>query len=324
MTAVTMPKMNPSVKLLYEELVRRGVEVTPVSLIKGGTLLLFTYDGVNRAISGTTPDVTSATGVVIADNKYAASTVAERANIAVPETILYGDDDAAHLFLRRHGRIVVKPLDGSHGNGISTNVTDEASLAMAIEKARQESDVILLQQYVAGKDLRVVVIDGAVAAVAERVPAMITGDGTRTIRDLILYENETNPLRGEFYEKPLNAISMDAAIAYLGQDGLNRVPSQDEQVQVVGTANIGTGGHAEEKTQTTPKAILADAVAYAKATDVFICGVDFLVDEATGKWFFIEANTSPSFGLHLWPTKGEPIDLVNIFLDAVLATSPKT
>lgn len=323
MTITETPKMNSSVKLIYEELIHRGIDVTPVGLVKGGTLLLFMHNGVRRAITGTTPDLTSATGVKIADNKYAASIAAQQAGIAVPETLLYDDEGEARAFLKRHKRIVVKPLDSSHGNGITTNVVDELSLTAAVEKARQESDVVLLQQYVTGSDLRVVVIDGKVVAVAERVPAAVIGDGVHTIQDLIIHENATNPLRGEYYEKPLNVISLEAAIAYLSQDGLTRIPDSNERVQVVGTANIGTGGHAEDKTHSTPKAILDDAIAYAEATGTFVCGVDFLVDEATGQWFFIEANTSPSFGLHVWPTKGEPVDMANIFLDAVLATSPK-
>ena len=310
--------MKTSVKQIYDALCARNIDIEIVQLPDEATLLLFTYEGKLRAISGTSPDLTSATGRTIANNKYASAQVARRLDIPLPETLLYEDDAQADAFLRRRQIIVVKPLDAAHGNGVTTSIQSVDQLQKAISSAREQSDTVLLQQQVSGTDLRVLIIGGALAAVAERVPAKVIGDGQSTIAELITKENDTNPLRGVNYEKPLNQIDVTAVVRYLGEEGMHRIPKEGESVQVVGTANIGTGGHAVNRTGEIPTQIVDQAVIFAKETGAFMCGVDFLYDQSTQEWYFIEANSSPSLGLHLWPTIGESIDVTTLYVDRLL------
>jgi hypothetical protein len=176
----------------------------------------------------------------------------------------------------------------------------------------------LLQQQVSGNDLRILIIDGQLAAASERVPASVVGDGSSTIMQLIEKENITNSLRGVNYEKPLNKIDVDSALQFLGESVLHTIPKKGESVQVVGTANIGTGGHAINRTDAVPAAIIDEAKKFASSTGVYTCGVDFLYDQSSQSWYFIEANSSPSFGLHLWPTEGEAINVTQIFVTRLL------
>lgn len=314
--------VNTTVRLIYDELLRRDISVELVPLRWGNTLLLFEYAGVLRAISGTSPDITSATGRTIASNKYASFVVAQKIGMKTPETVRYLSNEAAARFLKKHGRIVVKPLDSSHGNGVSVDVTTEKMLGEALEGARCYSTEVLLQQMVCGADLRVLVIGGRVAGVVERQPASVLGDGSQTLRELIVQENN-NPLRGENYEKPLNKIDIAQAEQYLGLARLESVPGRGEPVQVVGTANIGSGGKAVNRAGRIPKALLDEAVRFATTTGLFVCGVDFMYDEASTAWNFIEANSSPSFGLHTWPSEGEPVDVAKLYVETLLDSYAK-
>ena len=65
-------------------------------------------------------------------------------------------------------------------------------------------------RYVAGNDYRCLVIGGKVAAIAERVPASVVGDGAHTVRELVDIAN-ADPRRGIGHEKVLTRIKVDEA-----------------------------------------------------------------------------------------------------------------
>lgn len=310
--------MNTSIQRIYNELLDRKLDVRHASVL-GGTFLAFKYNGKVRTISGVNSDLSSSASRTICDNKHITDLVAGMIGIATPDTTAYVDSVSAEAFLKRHTTIVVKPADGAHGNGITTNITTIEQLEAAITKALQYSisNNVLLQQQVKGDDYRVLVLDGEVIAAAERVPASVTGDGASTIAALIEHENVTNPDRGIYYEKPLNKIDVTAAMRYLGAR-LNTIPEDGEQVVVVGAANIGSGGKAIDRTNTIPAEMAAVATRICKEIGAFICGVDFMYDVSKQSWHLIELNSSPSFGLHHSPSVGEGTDVTKLFVDRIL------
>ena len=77
--------------------------------------------------------------------------------------------------------MVVKPARGEQGVGISVDVRDPKDVAAAaIDEARKYCDTVLLEEYVQGIDLRIIVIDGKVVAAATRKPPRIQGTGQDT------------------------------------------------------------------------------------------------------------------------------------------------
>ena len=309
--------MNRSVQVLYDVLKARGLHPEAVASVRG-TMLLFEYAGRLRAINGTAPDLSSATGRTIANNKHLSYIVARKVGVRTPETVLYESSQQAAAFMRTHGRIVVKPLDAAHGDGVSVGIETEDALRRAVREAQRHSPTVILQQQVSGADIRVLVAGDTVVAVAERRPAYVTGDGTQTIETLVEQENE-NPLRGVHYEKPMNVIDVERAKQYVGARFATEIPAEKTRVQVVGTANIGSGGTAVNRTDTVPPQLCDEAVRFATEVGLFICGVDFMYDETTKDWYFIEVNSSPSFGLHLWPSEGEAIAVADRCVEALLA-----
>ena len=69
---------------------------------------------------------------------------------------------------------------------------------------------VVVETYVAGNDYRCLVIGGKVAAIAERVPASVTGDGEHTGPQLVEIAN-ADPRRGIGHEKVLTRIKVDEA-----------------------------------------------------------------------------------------------------------------
>src|SRR5439155_3493104 len=76
--------------------------------------------------------------------------------------------------------------------------------------AQSRSGDLVVESYVAGNDYRCLVIGGKVAAIAERVPASVVGDGEHSVRQLVETANQ-DPRRGIGHEKVLTRIVVDTA-----------------------------------------------------------------------------------------------------------------
>lgn len=311
--------MKTTAAFVYDELTNRGIDVQHVN-IASGSFFIFEYRDKLRMMSGVSTDLSSSTSRTICNNKNITTVIANRLGIKVPATELYLDDKMAVEFLRKYKTIVIKPIDGAHGNGVTVNVTSSKLLTEALARARSNSTSggIILQQQVKGSDYRILVIGGSVAAISERIAASVTGDGIHTFEQLILHENEQNIKRGHNYKKALNYIDVEAAQLFLN-DRMNDIPEKGETVLVVGTANIGTGGTAVNRTGKVPARMVKEAERIVAEIGAFSCGVDFMYDGDKNEWFLIELNGSPSFGLHHSPTEGSAVDVTKIFVDKLLA-----
>ena len=108
------------------------------------------------------------------------------AGVRVPAQ-LDGDASPSEIaeFVKQCGRVVVKPARGEQGRGISVAVSEPDEVKAAIAAAKAVSEMVLLEDYIQGEDLRLVVINYRVVAAAIRRPPSIVGDGERTVRQLI-------------------------------------------------------------------------------------------------------------------------------------------
>jgi len=125
--------------------------------------------------------------VDIASDKKLTNRLLDSAGLPVPRSEVVETEDEAVAAARRVGYpCVLKPLDGNHGRGVVLDLRDEAAVRAAFPVALRESrsrDVVV-ESHITGRDYRCLVIGGRLAAVAERVPASVTGDGVRTVREL--------------------------------------------------------------------------------------------------------------------------------------------
>ena len=157
--------------------------------------------------------LTSAIGVDVASDKSLTNRLLDSAGLPVPRADVVDTEDGAVAAARRLGfPCVVKPLDGNHGRGVHLDLRSEEAVRAAFHGALAQSrggDVVI-ETYVAGNDYRCLVIGGKVAAIAERVPASVTGDGEHTVRELVDIAN-SDPRRGIGHEKVLTRIKVDEA-----------------------------------------------------------------------------------------------------------------
>ncbi|HEX5149762.1 MAG TPA: acetate--CoA ligase family protein, partial [Candidatus Limnocylindrales bacterium] len=191
---------GPSTQALIDEAVSRDI---PFIRLDRHSLVQFGHGLHQKRIRATMTSLTSAIGVDIASDKSLTNQLLDSAGLPVPRAEVVTTAEEATAAARRLGfPCVVKPLDGNHGRGVHLNLMDEEAVRSAFAGALGESrsgDVIV-ESYVAGNDYRCLVIGGKVAAIAQRVPASVTGDGEHTIRELVEAAN-ADPRRGIGHEK---------------------------------------------------------------------------------------------------------------------------
>ncbi|MDB5166326.1 MAG: Cyanophycin synthase [Candidatus Saccharibacteria bacterium] len=256
---------------------------------------------------------TSALSTIIADRKDLFFELCEPLDFPLPPTVLLEksmslDED----FLNAHGTVVVKPTNQAHGKGVSVGITSQTHLDTAVQFARSFSSRVMIQKHITGNDYRLLFVDNKLAAAAIRRPAFVIGDGERTIRELIEVENASQN-RSKGYQATLTEIDTDAAERFLGKV-MSSVPAYGEEVQAVGTANIGRGGVAIDVTDTIDPEIVAIGQGLVDHFGMGLCGVDIIIDEE-GRPYVIEINTGPSLGLHEFPFEGKARDTPNAYLD---------
>ncbi len=131
--------------------------------------VVFRMDALGRLQAGGLTIINPPRAIEIAVDKFLATAKLQAAGLTVPRTACCQTvDEAMTYFERLEGSVVVKPLFGGEGRGI-TRLDDEALALRAFTMLEQLGAVIYLQEFVPheGRDVRVLVIGDRVLA-AER------------------------------------------------------------------------------------------------------------------------------------------------------------
>ena len=232
-------QLKVSTRVLYDEMVRRNVDVD--ILDSSSSLLEYTSNnGEKHFLFSTCSDKSSATGLIIAGSKVRTAVVARRMNIPTPEQVICRDIREVRKFLAIHRQIVVKPVLGSGGAGVSTNITKIDELERSYHYAKNYSNTVVAQQHIIGDDVRLLIVGGAFRSAVIRKPAFVVGDGTLSIELLIATAN-TDMSRNDDSQSSLMHISPHDARRYLGEK-IFTTPVDGKKVRVGGPATVSLGG----------------------------------------------------------------------------------
>lgn len=302
-------ELNPYALIIVREAVRRGIAVQVIDAEAGYFEL--SMGGRSITCRESLSELTTAVAMSRCDDKAVTHRLLERAGLAVPAQRTVTGMEEALDFLRAHESVVVKPARGEQGAGISVDVRDEASLDAALDRARAHCDTVLLEEFVRGEDLRVIVIDGEVVAAAVRLPAHVRGNGRDTIRDLI----EKASRRREAATGGESHIPLDEetsrCIGAAGYD-LDDVLEEDLEIRVRSTANLHTGGTIHDVTERLNPVLGRAAVQAAEVIGIPVTGLDLIVPSVEGTTYrIIEANERPGLANHEpQPTAERFVDLL--------------
>ena len=304
-----MEDLNPYARIIAEEALNRGIRLE-VTDPEWGELRL-SLGGRSVLTRESLSEFTSAVALSRCDDKRVTRRILERAGVRVPRGVLATEDelDAAAALLADVGEVVVKPARGEQGKGITMGVTDERALERAVTVAAQHCPDVLVEELVAGDDLRVVVIDHEVVAAAIRRPAEVVGDGRRSVRELVRWTSRRRErATGGESRIPVDDTTAET-VAAAGHD-LDDVLPEGQRLRVRRTANLHTGGTIVDVTDRLHPDIADAAVRASRAIGIPVTGLDFLVPDVEGpEHVFIEANERPGLANH------EPQPVVERFVD---------
>ncbi len=313
-------RLGPSTSAIVNACVQKGI---PYLRLDTDSTVQLGYGARQKRIQATVSSQTSNIAVELAADKNETKRRLGNANIPVPAgEVVHTENDLQDVLRRLDFPLVVKPLDGNHGRGVTTNIQTVGALFDAFLMAKEHGDSVLIEQFAHGHDYRLLVIDYKLCAVAQRIPARVIGDGTSTIRQLVDAINR-DPRRGNGHVNLLTKITLDeATLTCLKEHNLtpDTVLPAGQELYLKKTANLSTGGTSVDVTDTVHPEIKAMAERTARLIGLDICGIDVIAKDITRSLrasgaVVIEVNAGPGLRMHTHPSAGKPRDVGKAIAD---------
>jgi cyanophycin synthetase len=306
--------LGPSTAAIVAAARKRRIPVLRLTPTRG--LIQLGYGVYQKRIQASETSTTSAIAVDTCQDKALTNQLLSIIGVPVPEGRAVSSADEAWEAAQRVGLpVVIKPVDGHQGKGVSVNLTSEAEVRAAYTIADAHGQV-LVERFITGDDYRLLIVGGKLVAAARRDPAHVVGDGERTVAELVAITNR-DPRRRPGHGSVLTRITLDeAARLVLEQQGLSEtsVPEAGQNVLLRSNSNLSTGGTAVDVTDLVHplNAQVAELAAQILALDV--AGIDVLCQDITRPLAeqggaVVEVNAAPGLRMHLAPAEGQPRDV---------------
>jgi cyanophycin synthetase len=312
--------LGPTTSSLVAEARRRGI---PAIRLDERSLVQLGYGKYQQRIRASVTSRTSNIAVETASDKELTNQLLHDVGLPVPRhRLVRSADDAVAAAERLGYPVVTKPLDVSHGRGVSINLQNAEQVRWGYEQAAEYRSYVLVEQFLEGYDYRVLVINDQVVAVAQRVPAHVVGDGEHTVAELVELTNQ-DPRRGIGHEKVLTRITINEQAERLLEKTdytVDTVLAPGEIFYLRSTANISTGGTAIDRTSEIHYDNIEIARRAARVVGLDIAGIDIITPDISQSLReigggIVEVNAGPGFRMHLQPSEGTPRNVAKPVID---------
>ena len=286
-------QLSLSSQIIITEARKRNIKVTIIVPEKG----LFTLQNGPNTVHCCS-SLTERSSVVSAEiclDKYLTNAVLRQTHIHVPDQIEAGSSKKNNAFFNKYKRVVTKPPSQSMGRGVSVDIRSIEEMEETIRILRvSEDESVIIEEFVEGEDVRVVIIGHKYAAAIHRTPPAVTGNGTDSIETLIRAINITKPDDNQI---PLNYETKRCV--KLSNYKLTDVLPAGETIPVRKNANEHTGGVPEDVTDIVSPYIRGIAEEISRIINIPLIGIDFLVPKVDGdEYTVIEVNSRPGLDGH--------------------------
>lgn len=302
-------EVNIYAGIIINEARRRGINVEMLDAENG--FFRLNLGGRSIVCRESLTEMTTAVAMSRCDDKAVTRRILKKAGLRTPEQLVVSEHTDIESFLRTYKSGVVKPAKGEQGEGVFVDLRTTSEVRKAIDQASLLCEKVILEEYVTGEDLRIIVIDEEVVAAAVRKPASIQGTGEHTIQQLIEKQSRkrAQATKGE------STIPLDEETKRcIESEGyaMDQILPKGTLLRVRKTANLHTGGTIHDVTaELNPKLIDAAKTAGSEL-DIPVVGFDFLVPRVDGEdYVIIEANERPGLANHEpQPTAEKFIDML--------------
>jgi cyanophycin synthetase len=315
--------LGPSTANIVDAATERRV---PSIRLTEGNLVQLGHGAAQRRIWTAETDRTSAIGESIASDKDLTKTLLGAVGVPVPEgSVVRSADDAWEEAEDIGLPVVIKPVDGNHGRGVTLNLMNEADVkaAYAIAAEAGDSSAVLVERYVPGNEHRLLVVGSRVVAAAKGESLFVTGDGTSNVIELCNSQINTDPRRGESEEHPLGLVDPndDEIRLDLQRQGLtpDSVPPAGQKVLIQPNGNV-----ADDVTDEIHPDVAYVAALAARVVGLDIAGIDLVCEDISRpleeqRGAIIEVNSSPGLLAHIKPATGKPREVGKAIVEHLFA-----
>lgn len=307
-------------QLIALELVRRGAEVTWLSR----NFLVADVDGARFGYSGTSTHATGRLATMVASRKDLTRRALSLARVEIVEGRAFREDEygSAAEYARQLADVVVKPVDGNKGRGVTVGVRGRRQFRRAWNlAARRSARGVLVERRFPGTELRCLVVNDQCVAVTRRVPPHVIGNGRDTVEELVAAKNELRRLNPSLFKCPIRIDSHRIdQVRRQGYEVTDVLPD-GELIVLDHKAGISTGGENVDLTDEVHPSLKAAAVRAARAIPgLDVAGVDLITADprrraGRGNYIICEVNSDPGIDIHHFPMHGTPRDVAGAIVD---------
>jgi cyanophycin synthetase len=317
--------LGPSTSSIIDAANDRGIP--HIRLLETGNLVQLGYGAKMRRIWTAETDATSAIAEGISRDKDLAKTLLSACGVPVPEGSLVSSAEEAWKAAQDIGLpVCVKPIDGNHGRGVFIDLHAREEVEKAYSIAVKEGSGVLVERSIPGTEHRLLVIDGKLVAASRGDMVSVTGDGERTIDELIETQINSDPRRGTTEKHPLNRLRLDSATRIeLSRQGLapDSIPETGRKVLIQRNAN-----HEFDVTDEVDPENAAIASLAARVVGLDIAGIDVVVEDISKplvaqRGAIVEVNAGPGLLMHLKPRVGKPRPVGRAIVDHLFHAGEK-
>lgn len=304
-----MVKISSYSQIIVDEAKRKGIKATYIGpfrkmfLLQRGDKHTFIFESLTELVSKP--------HFKICSNKYLTATFLKKNGFKIAPFVLAENFEQAKSFLQKNKQVVVKPLYGNQGRGITVGVKTIKDLKEAYKKAFERNNKVakakyknkvLVEKMLPGEDHRVLVMDYKDIYAIKKTPAYVIGDGKSTITELVDQKNKKKVK----HKKPI-VLDQEAG-RVIGDQGYKKIsiPEKGQQVFIKKTANLATGGESIDITDELSPEIRKIAIEAAKKLKMPVVGLDFMTTDYKNKaGIIIDINPTPGLLIHHYPHVGK-------------------
>lgn len=303
---------------------RRGLVLKFINKNRSKAQTVYTLsDGKNEhTFSVTRGDAVPREAIQICVNKDLTKEYLAKADVPVPEGNNFNEnikDEEMINYANKLGYpLVLKPSDGTGGNGVIANIKNENEFKEALSYVKYDLNYkkLIIEKYFAGEDLRLYVIDNQVIAAFKKIPANVIGDGVHTIRKLIALKNEERTKTPALHNRPITIDKESDNLLKSSGYTLDSIPEKGNRIYLKTKNNVSSGGDPIDVTDELTEEMKTIAINASNAIPGLVqCGVDMMADLEKGTGVILEVNSRPHITAHLYPMIGQARDIPKAIVD---------
>jgi D-alanine-D-alanine ligase-like ATP-grasp enzyme len=252
------------------------------------------------------------------DDKIVLKRELQKHNVPVPAFLhlpIFNLKNLDDIFSQLEAPVIVKPKIGSRARHTVTNINTKEQFKKGVELARQISAYIVAEEHIDGYICRATVVDGKLGGFYRGSIPTITGDGQKTIHDLIQIRN------GEREERYSIRVSEELH-DHIERAGFKIDDVLPEGVSISLSHRGGQlfGGNTKEMIDDLHPSFIPVFERAASAVGLAVAGFDAIIpdptkDASSQKWGIIECNTLPFIDVHYFALEGKPRNIAGMVWD---------